>query len=276
MYEHLDTGTGADLLSFEKYLDATLGGERLTRVATADEQWVVSDWDGETYFVRFDKNFSKKHLATFSKDRKRTEEAAYYAWLNSGKSADAGKNWEKAEHQLLTEKMTGTADARAVAGMCKCGHRYNRHPGGGACTQHGCTCPKFVTPFADARITAGKPTDNPLAGVQTQRTTFIVLNWVPRDAFESVVVQSIQAHEKPTGWKRGDALAKAVGDEVVLKWDFGPQRVGAVIQAHVGTPPSGWGRKQGCYVKAKKTATDWGKQTWMIFHMESAPPHAAF
>jgi len=276
MHEHLNTGTGADLLSFEKYLDATAGHERLTRVATADEQWVVSDWDGETYFVRFDKNFSKKHLATFSKDRKRTEEAAYYAWLNSGKSTAAGKNWEAAEHQLLTEKMKGTADARAVAGTCQCGHRFNRHPGGGACNHPGCACPKFVTPFAAARVAAGKPTENPLAGMQTQRTTFIVMNWVPRDVFESVVVQSIQAHEKPSGWKRGDPLAKAVNDEVVLKWDFGPQRVGAVIQAHVGTPPSGWGRKQGCYVKAKKTATDWGKQTWMIFHMESAPPHAPF
>jgi hypothetical protein len=288
VHEHLQTGTGADLLSYETYIETTSGLERLTRVATADEEWVVSDWDNEIYYVRFDKNFSKKHLATFSKDHQRTEEAAYYAWLNSGKTENAGKSWETAEHQLLNEKMKGTGDARAVAGRCQCTHQYNRHPLGLGCNVPGCGCLKFLTPFAADRQAKGKPTVDPLAGASTTRTTFLVLNWVPRAEFEKVVVQSIQAHEKPAswnapgqphhgrGWQRGDPLAIAVGDEVVLKWDFGASRVGAIVQTQVGQAPNLWGKKQGCYVKAKKTATAWGRQTWQVFHMESSGAHAAF
>jgi len=276
MVEHLDTGTGADLLSYEKYVDTTTGLERLTRVATASEEWVVRDWDGEVYYIRFDLNFSKKHLATFSKDRERTEKEAYFAWLNSGKTRGAGENWQAAEHRMMLEKMATTAQNRAVAGQCQCGHPFNRHPGGNACTVPGCGCAKFTTPFGASRTAAGKPTENPLAGAQTNRTTFILLNWVPKGEFESVVVQSIQAHEKPTGWRRGDPLAKAAGDEAVLRWDFGPARIGAVVQSQVGVAPNLWGRKQGCYVKARKTATDWGKQTWKIFHMETSGAHAPF
>lgn len=276
MPEHLDTWTAADLLSYEKYIESTSGLERLSRVATASEEWVVSDWDGEIYTIRFDKNFSKKHLATFSKDRERTEKEAYFEWLNSGKTRGAGENWQRAEHKFMNEKMKTTADNRNVANACTCGHLFNRHPGGNACSQPGCPCTKFVTAFAASRIAVGKPTADPLAGMKTARTTFIVLNWVPKAEFESVVVQSIQAHEKPTGWKRGDPLAKAVNDEAVLKWDFGPARLGAVVQAQAGTDPASWARKQGCYIKAKKIATDWGRQTWQVFHMESGPPHAAF
>lgn len=288
MPEHLNTGTAADLLTYEKYVESTSGYERLTRVATANEEWVVSDWDGEVYSIRFDKNFSKKHLATFSKDSHRTDEAAYYAWLNSGKTTDANANWQSGEHQLMNEKMKGTAQARSVADMCQCGHRFNRHPGGGACIQAGCGCTRFLTVFAAGREAVGKPTSDPLAGMKTNRTTFIVLNWVPRAEFEQVVVQSIQAQEKPAlwnapgqahngrGWQRGDPLAKSVGDEAVLKWDFGAARVGAIIQAQDGVDPSLWGKKQGCYIKAKKIATAWGRQTWEVFHMESGGAHAAF
>lgn len=276
MSEHLDTWTAADLLSYEKYIESTTGLERLSRVATADEEWVVSDWDGERYTIRFDKNFSKKHLATFSKDRERTETEAYFEWLNSGKTRDAGENWQRAEHKFMNEKMKTTADNRNVANACICGHLFNRHPGGGACNQAGCACAKFTTAFAASRIAVGKPTEDPLAGMKTPKTTFIVLNWVPKADFEGVVVQSIQAHEKPSGWKRGDPLAKAVNDEAVLKWDFGTARLGAVVQAQAGTDPASWIRKQGCYIKAKKIATDWGRQTWQVFHMESSPPHAAF
>lgn len=274
MHEHSDTWTAADLLSYEKYIESTTGLERLSRVATADEEWVLSDWDGERYTIRFDKNFSKKHLATFSKDRERTEREAYFEWLNSGKTREAGENWQRAEHGLMNQKMKTTADNRNVADLCGCGHRFNRHPGAGACTQ--CSCPRFVTTFAASRIVQGKPVEDPLAGMKTARTTFIVLNWVPKADFESVVVQSIQAHEKPSGWKRGDPLAKAVNDEAVLKWDFGVTRVGAVVQAQAGTDPATWVRKQGCYIKARKIATDWGRQTWQVFHMESGPAHPAF
>lgn len=276
MHEHSDTWTAADLLSYEKYIESTTGMERLSRVATANEEWVLSDWDGERYTIRFDKNFSKKHLATFSKDRERTEREAYFEWLNSGKTRDAGENWQRSEHGLMNQKMRTTADNRSVADLCGCGHRFNRHPAAGACTQPGCGCTRFVTPFAASRIVTGKPVEDPLAGMKTIRTTFIVLNWVPKAEFESIVVQSIQAHEKPAGWKRGDPLAMAVNDEAVLKWDFGVTRVGAVVQAQAGTDPATWVKKQGCYIKARKIATDWGRQTWQVFHMESGPAHPAF
>ncbi len=298
-----NTGTGADLLSYREYVDAT-GEHRLTRVATCDEKWVVSDWDGETYYVTFANNFSKKHLATFSKSRESNEVAAYYAWLEStrgGTELAPHEAWERGEHHMAESKMQQTLTNRRPNVRCRCGHRYNQHahrgPGQpkGACSVGGCGCARYTSPYAEARINAGKalednafahdagPTPNsanrnPLAGATTNRNTFILLNYVPRDTFKEVVVRSLQAVEKPPGWSKGDPLAKARHDEAELKWDFGPAHLGAVVQMQVaGNPPVFTMTKmRGCWVKARKTATDWGKQTWEIFHMETGGAHAPF
>lgn len=289
---HTNTGTGADFLKLKQFQDAS-GVTRLMRVATADEEWVVSDWDGEKYFIQFDKNFSKKHLATFSKDHHSNEVAAYFAWENAqkqGQHRGSHDAWEEGEHDMAFRKMRQTLENRLTGKFCNCGHTFGQHTGGGGtCSQ--CACTRFTTPFAAAREAEGKAVTaddrNPLAGMGTNKNTFILMNYVPRSKFHEVVVRSIQHHEKPTGWSIGQPLACAVNDEKILRWDFGV--VGAIVDMEFpGLNPNTTSvapaptvnvvtaKLQGCYVKAKKTATDWQKQTWQIFHMETRPPHQPF
>jgi hypothetical protein len=308
MPKHLNTGTAADLLGFEDYIDAT-GQTHLTRVATTDQEWIVSDWDGEQYCIRFDKNFSKKHLFTFSKKTEETKKEAALISGRPGKHGQDAQNWSDAEHAQLYKKVNSALDHRAVSGTCRCGHAYNRHVGPcpgcnhpkgvhtigleKACAQAGCgctayiagkcnqcpaaaPCPRFQTPYGAGRDAKHKPTSDPLSGAQTTRNTCIVLNYVPKSEFESVVVKSVQALEKPHGWTRGSPLANAVGADVLLKWDFGDSRRGAILQAQQGTDPATWPKMKGCYVKAKKTHSTVGKQTWQIYHMETHAPHTPF
>lgn len=270
---HLDTGTAADLLIY-KYFS---GDNRHERVTCADQKWIVRDWDGECYVIRFSNNFSKKHLYTFSKRTHEVQVAAYYEWLNGGQ--DPARNWEKAEHQRMQNKLELASRSRIQAldtAKCSyCGHAGSNHIGydaatrtGGACSSGTCTCPNFYR-YEDIRSAIGKAENNVLAGMPTRKNSCIILNWVPKTEFEDVVCKSIQAHEKPPGWKRGDPLALSRGDEVILEWDFGVKRKGAVV--FVDLRPSAtdlFTQYQGCKVKARKTDTDWGVQTFEIFHWE--------
>lgn len=272
-HTHLDTGTAADLLIYE-YFE---GDDRHERVTCADQKWIVQDWDGERYEVRFANNFSKKHLYTFSKRTHEVQVAAYYEWLNGG--SEPSKNWEKAEHQRLQNKLELSSRTRMKAtdaNRCSyCGHTGANHLNydattrtGDDCSAAGCTCPHFYR-YEDIRDAIGKTENNVLAGASTKKNSCIILNWVPKSEFENIVCQSIQAHEKPDGWSRGDPLALSVNDEVTLTWDFGVKRLGAVVFVDLRATATDLFRKyQGCKVKARKTATDWGVQTFEIFHWE--------
>lgn len=273
------TGTAADLLGYERFFHGTRQAERLTRVATANQEWIVKDWDGENYRVKFDKNFSKKHLFTFSKDVERTKQLAAQKAQSSGKGAL--ENWHDAEIELLKNKIVKNLDKRAVADTCRCGHRFNKHLANNPappppkipspCTEVGCGCPRFQTPYALARQFVGKPSHDPVSGATTSRNTCIILNWVPRAEFEEVVVKSIQAYEKPPGWSAGNPLAIAVGGSVHLRWDFGLARKGVILQAQRVGLNVNYTEYQGCSVQAKKIATTVGVQTWEVYHMDSPP-----
>lgn len=290
--KQLNTGTAADLLTYETVQHVTKNVERLTRVATASQEWVVKDWDGEVYSIKFDKNFSKKHLFTFSKDTEKTKAQAHIEAKKPGQSGKDLENWHNAEIALLTNKIAKNIDKRAVADVCACGHKLNpKHmhvnPAGGnkimgPCKDVACTaalppCTVFETPYGIARRYVGKPTYDPLSGAKTSKNSCIILNWVPKTEFEQVIVKSIQDLEKPPGWKKGDALSVGVGAEHVLRWDFGLARRGAIVLADYTVVASPIHTNyQGCYVKARKAASTVGRQTWEIFHMEGAPAHPLF
>lgn len=283
----LNTGTAADLLQYEKIHHVTKQAERLTRVSTADQEWIVKDWDGELYVIKFDSNFSKKHLFTFSKDVEKTKTEASNEAQKPGQAGKDAENWEKAELALLQNKIIKNLDKRAVADRCHCGHTFTQHLVPDPPPAHkkklvacpicaGAPCTGFKTPYGIARKYVGKPTEDPLAGATTNKNTCIILNWVPKSEFEQVVVQSIQAHEKgPLGgvaWTKGDPLRVNVNDQKVLRWDFGLARKGVIVVADRTKPandPDRFKNFQGCYVKAKKIGTAIGKQTWQIFHMET-------
>lgn len=283
----LSTGTAADLLTFQKF-DHLERGERLTRVATANQDWIVRDWDGETYVIKFDSNFSKKHLFTFTKKEDRVKAKAHEESEKPGQKDQEAENWRRAEQALLLGKIMKNLDKRAVANICNCGHPFSapganpKHPGGGACTGGGCGCTKFETPYALARKYVHKPTEDPLAGARTTKNTCIILNWIPRAEFEEVVVKSIQAFEKPTGWTKGNALAVPAGAGALsqrkLRWDFGLGRMGAIIKAEkiAIAPFYTFTNYRGCYIGAEKIGTDVGRQTWKIYHMETQAPYVPF
>jgi len=86
--------------------------------------------------------------------------------------------------------------------------------------------------------------------------------------FETVVLQSILAHEKPSGWKPTDPFAMKVGDVVGLECDFGAIRQDVVVTAKTLQPASAWTKIKGCKVKAEKLNSTNG-QTWKITHFES-------
>jgi len=285
---HLGTGTAADLLTFEKF-NHLERGERLTRVATANQDWIVQDWDGEKYVVKFTNNFSKKHLFTFSKKVEKTKAKAELEAQKPGQAGQDAENWRKAEYALLLDKIIKNLDKRAVAGVCNCTHQYTRHlhpnvppPGKhpGPCLD--CACAGFATPYGLARRYVHKPTEDPLSGASTTKNTCLILNWVPREEFERVVVQSIQAEEKPPGWTRGHNLAVPVGpgpaSEKHLKWDFGLARRGAIIvaQKNVAAGTFTFTNFQGCWIGARKIGSEIGKQTWEVYHMLTDPAHLPF
>ncbi|MGD1924885.1 MAG: DUF2934 domain-containing protein [Paracoccaceae bacterium] len=275
-FEHLDTGTAADLLNYQFYTDAS-GAQRLERVATSDQQWIVQDWDGERYVIKFANNFSKKHIYTMTKREDEVREAAYYAWENAGKTGDTSDHWRSGEHERLDNKLETASRSRIKANTTSrcsyCGHAGTNHAGynagtrtGGVCSTGGCGCTQFYR-YEDIRTAMGKTIASPLTGAETKRNTCIVMNWVPKSEFETVVCKSIQAVEKPSGWAKRDPLAKAVGDTFHLRWDFGPARMGAVV--HVDLRPTAvqtFTQFQGCEVSARKTHTDWGVQTYEIYH----------
>lgn len=278
----LNTGTAADLLHFETIRHVTKNCERLTRVPTSNESWIVKDWDGETYHIHFDSNFSKKHLFTFSKDHPKTQLKAQQLAATSGKS-DV-ENWHDAEIELLKNKIAKNIDKRAVADSCSCHHTFGNHlipntspppqkvPG--SCTICGyAICAAFQTPYGIARQYVGKPTHDPLAGAKTTKNTCIILNWIPKVEFESVVVQSLQAVEKPSGWANGQPLAVTVGQSRCLKWDFTVGRKGAIIVAEkTAAGAFNYTDFQACWVQARKTASAMRNQTWEIYHMDTGSP----
>ncbi len=238
-----NTGTAADFLTYETHQNLLSGTVEPTRVATAVEEWVVKETGGETFYVNFDNNFTKKHFVSESKK-------------------------PNAPANSVDLKIQKTLGHRANSQICLCSHKLQKHPQGGYCKTCGLpNCGSFETAYGAMRTVKNKPTHDPLAGAPTKKNTCIVLNLVPRQHFEAVVLQSILDHEKPASWHQGDPLVKNVNDEVELEWDFGQQHLGAVVVADSSLPAQQWAQKQGCKVKAKKTAAGGQGHTWKIFHM---------
>lgn len=244
-YEHQNTSTASDLLSYHKYIDANSSNEELTRVETSDQEWVIKETGGETFFIKFDKNFPKKHFFTDSKK-------------------------QNAPANSVDLKIAKSLGYRAVANICQCTHKYEKHDklNGGQCKQCGKTknCANFETSYSAVRKQKAKPFLTPYAGQATKKNTCIVLSQITKTKFEDVVLQSILFYEKPaTTWKQGDKLLKNVGDQVELEWKFGV--LGAVVQADSAQQAQQWAKKQGCKVKAVKTAASGQEHTWQINHM---------
>jgi len=255
-----DTKTAADLLKYQTYTNPG-GQEKLSRSVNGLQEWLVKATDGQTFYIKFDKNFSKKHLVTESKKTVSTPTS-------------------------LEAKITKLLTARSTSSMCECAHELNNHqhlppgisktkakknkvkPTQGQCKKCGGTCQDFTSVYSRTRITENKPDTNPLGGTPTSVNTCIILNRVPKEKFEDVVLQSILKHERPPHqWKKGDPLAMKDNDQVELEWEFGARNPNAVVKADLSKPPKQWRTYEGCKVKAVKLPNQ-PHPTWQVFHME--------
>jgi len=257
--------TASELLKYQQYQRQLPGGNTepaWTRFSSANQDFEVAEAGGRRYLIKFMANFSKKHLATFSKKEARTQAAAYYHSLEPGQKGKDDDNWRHAQKQLLDEKILKILDIRNP--LCTCGHKkrpkvavplttghleINHNnvgrcqdtatpPGGGAAGP--CPCQAFQAAqsnFEARRTALGKPDVNPLVGAAANQSSCIVLNWIPKSEFTLVVGNSIQTAEAAWGQTHNGApipnSPQGHGGLTNLKWEF-PNRPGAVRHAQDG------------------------------------------
>lgn len=228
--------TARDLVAHRSY-NKPDGSTALTRKTTANQEWVFGAAFGNEFMIKFDKNFVKKHLFTYSKKTAEVGAIASQLWEAAGKPEGRDVDfWLAAELSKFDAKLTKVLKARAEDVVCTCGHTLLRHPcsgcghqrarhftGGGArcackepplgscgcaaaavisfgCGVPGCACAAFANTagrYAAKRTAVGKG-DNPLAGASTQVNTCLVLDRVAMSDFKSVVISAIAAKETPT------------------------------------------------------------------------------
>jgi hypothetical protein len=123
------TNTAADLLNYDTYQDLISNTEQLTRVASANEEWVVQKQNGDVFYIKFDNNFSKKHLATFSKKQNPPQATSI----------------DSKNQKTLANRDKSVRGKDAHCGEQNCGHKKYKHPNDGPCNAVGCHCTAFIT-----------------------------------------------------------------------------------------------------------------------------------
>lgn len=239
--------TAAELIHYAPYNKPLPGGgteQCWTRFATANEEWNIAAAGGQRFLIKFDKNFSKKHLATFSKKDWATEKEKWLQSQQPGQRTDE-ENWNRAQKQLLENKVLRILGIRNP--QCTCGHFQKApdpaqvattgHSNSGNCKHAGCACPGFVavaSPYVASRTAKGKLDVNPLLGATTNQSSCIVLNWIPKNEFENAVAASILAVD-PTNVLPDSAPFPYTHATpfIHLTWSF-PGRAGAVRHAQNG------------------------------------------
>jgi|SRR5579863_1692897 len=274
-------GTAASLLQYKEYTKNKPDGtteKSWTRYASADQEFNIVAVGGRKLLIKFDKNFSKKHLATFSKkEGKLAAEVAALGKLDANKGKSAEELQKIAQENLLKAKMLKTLGIRsgssAEVNCSACGHPRKNDPDGsghsnsGNCRVSGCTCTGYVSGYVTSRTTEGKPDTDPLAGAKASTSSCIVLNWIPKNEFETVVGNSILKVDP----KNELANTPTTGSPAPLdhlKWDFGSSRAGAVRVATNGavTVNNGtWCEVGAQKVKGGPTGID---ATWTIVHWQ--------
>lgn len=298
--------TARDLVAYKNYTPTGLTETRLTRKLTLDQEWVFGGSGGVDIMIKFDKNFFKKHLFTYSK---KTNEVAQIAFFLSKEAGDPpGREmdfWLQAELIKLNQKLRKALEHRAEAFRCTCGHYLISHActncghgpakhktGSGAncackedtgagikcgcttytnrCVESGCACGGFTnTPtgaYATSRSNSGKGPDNPLQGAPTQVNTCIILDRIPMEKFKDVVIKSFETAETTSH-------TWAINTEKHLTWDFGIAN--CVVNASLGQAPKDWTTSTGVTVSTKKlsfTPASSGKRdlyTYQVFHLSN-------
>lgn len=299
------------LLTYRTFTHTPSGKERLTREATANQEWVFQASGGKKFTIKFANNFSKKHLFTYSKKTANVGLLAYYIWEQSGKPEGKDtENWLKAEQVALNQKLEKTLEHRAEKTLCTCGHMLALHvcktcshprakhlTGSGnptACKElKGDGSPCACTPL-DEKCGGAGGTPCTCAGFSSTVGAYATsrtasgkgdnpLAGAGTEKNTSLVLSMIPKADfekvvvDSIKAVETDAFSWATNDDKELKWDFGASRKGCIVQVDLSQSSDAWGKLQGVWVKAKKlslaTATD---HVYQVFHMETGGAHAPF
>jgi hypothetical protein len=240
--------TAASLLHYQSYTKPGTTDLSWTRFASANEEFNVASAGGNKFLIKFHANFSKKHLATFSKKEWRT---AGEAWLQSQQQGQQGKdaeNWQRAQKQLMDNKILktlGIRSGKADEAKCKrCGHPKSNIPDKsghssktGLCQVPGCdgvTCVGgYLSTYVEGRKDENKPLHDPYEGASGQDSSCIVLNWIPLNEFELAVGNSIVAADPGNALPDSPLPYTHATPFIHLTWTFNG-RAGAVRHAKNG------------------------------------------
>ena len=275
------TDTAADHMTMSKRAaaGASTDLDGFSRVAVGSEEWSISDSGGVLYKIKFDNNFAKKHLFTYTKKKANTEEIEKQVAekVKAGDKRTPEMIREEANEHYLMEKIKKNLNNRSVAATCThCSHDRGAHytksgvnPAADGCKEclkagktKATSCKTFDTDYnikRKAKLGAGS--FNPLAGAPTPVNGCIVMNKVPKGDFDKALVSGIKAgtaHGKP--------------GQTLVKLDFGATRKGSVIKidATDASKPPVTTNYQGCYLLAEKGSASTAKnQIWTILHMET-------
>lgn len=272
--------SAASLLHYQAYKKPGASEVSWTRFASANEEFNIAAAGGNKYLIKFESNFSKKHLATFSKKDSKLKEAIANQTTKLGKSATEGEILAAAQKQLLDAKILkilGIRGGPEDTDLCaRCGHKRKNDPVGsghsktGNCMVTGCATTKciggFLTKYVSERTKEGKPLVDPLAGAMASESSCIVLNFIPKNEFETAVAASILLVDAKNDL--ADTPTTKGSPLVTLKWNFGGSRAGAVQHAKGGVVDKTDGTW--CEVGARKVkgGPTGIAATWTIVHWE--------
>ena len=280
----IHANTAAELLHYTSYQKPNADGTSeacWSRFASADENFNVADVAGKRYLIQFDKNFSKKHLCTFSKKEWKTDTEAYLQSMQPGQAGQDSENWNRAQLQLLNNKILRTLGIRSGLSAdvaCSICHHPKKnvvlagvptgHSNAGNCQVPGCLCTGYQSAYSQARTDKNKPEANPYAGASASQSSCIVLNWIPKNEFEAAVARAIVVAD-PTGIVPATAVPmpqNAVLTHLRLEFTGRPGAVRHAMNGAVDVDNGTW-----CDVGAVKNvnATPGFECTWVICHWNS-------
>lgn len=270
-------GSAASLLHYQAYTKPGTTEKNWTRFASADEEFNLTAAKGRKFLIKFDKNFSKKHLATFSKKDKKLQEKVQEIAKRPGQAGKDAENLKLAQEELLKAKILKTLGIRSGTSdevKCQlCGHPKKNNPVGtghsqsGRCQVTGCTCAGYVSSYTTGRTAQGKPVSDPYAGASASQSSCIVLNLIPKNQFEDAVSKAILAID-PDNKLAPTATTGSPAPLEHLKLDFGLANKGAVRKAENGAISLADGTW--CEVGAQKatSSTPGIDAIWTIVHWE--------
>jgi hypothetical protein len=260
--------TAADLITRDEATGSRLLSEQLV--------WVISVKDGKTAELKFETGFVKKHLYTSNKNVLLPGE------IQADK--DVAKFQKQLDHRsghvdpALKAKDIDDGKVRRIGGgvaLCAyCGHPAQDHrtskgefkkAGNGVFgCRHPCNCVGWeegLSGYEASRVARGKLNTDKVNAPTTNTNTVIWMNNIEREAFRSVVIDSIIARETELAAANKKWEQTTNGEK--LTWNFAGSPDSVVVLTD--KEPAAWVKRVEAKVGVRKPNP--AVPTYTVFHM---------